>query len=470
MKQITRRSFLKTATILGGAMALPIHSTMFGQRKIGANDKIRIAAIGIGGMGRGDIGGLRDQGVEFVALCDPDLKQIEKLNKEENRCTDAKIYQDYMKMFNEMSDKFDAVLISAADHAHCAPALEAMKRGKHVYVQKPMAHTYEQARLMMEAAAKYKVVTQMGNQGQSQIGTQEAIKWVKAKLVGDITEIYGFTNRAGGWWPQGEMQLAPTQPVPEGLNWDIYLGKDYTAKQIPFGGNQYHPFAWRGWYMFGCGALGDMAVHICAPAYYALQLGEPTSVYCESSGYSPVAYPSECKVIWEFPARGDMPPVKLTWYESKKIDTFAPLIPEEHRDVLKYTSDDGCTIMVGKKGAIQTATWGANARVSPENFYRDLVQEGKIERKPKLNIKDANHYGNWVRAIRGEEKSTSSFDIAAPFVQTLLLGAIAQHIPGKKLEWDAKAKQFKGSGKDIQYANKLLKEAMPSFPKEIYRS
>ncbi len=470
MKQITRRKFLKASALFGGTLFLPsVYSPAFAQRQIGADDVIRLAGIGVGGMGRGDLGALSRSGCKIVALCDADLGQIKKFNKKENNCEDAKIYQNYIKMLDEMGSQIDAVSISTSDHVHCEIALECIKRGKHVYVQKPMAHTYEQALQMAEAARKNpKVVTQMGNQGQSQKATVNARRWIEGGFIGEVKEVYCFTNRAGGWWPQGMDKLAKPEAVPSELNWKVYLGKNYTEKEIPYG-NGYHPFAWRGWYMFGAGALGDMAVHICAPVFYSLRLGMPTSVHAETDGASPVAFPNQAKVVYEFPARGDKPAVKVTWYENKKLKEFAELIPEEYRGLLDYGGrDDGCAIYIGTKGAMITETWANGVRLAPESMFRELVKDKKIDPKELGLSKDEDHYKNFTRAIKGEEKAASPFEMSGPFVAALLLGAIAERIPGKKFEWDDTAKKFKGSDKDVSFANKLLKSAMPDFPKSIY--
>ncbi len=472
MKQITRRKFLKASALFGGSLLLPpMYASAYAQRKIGENDVIRLAGIGVGGMGRGDLSGLRRSGCRIVALCDADLEQIKKFNRKENNCEDARIYQDYMRMLDEMGDEIDAVTVSTCDHVHCEIALECMKRGKHVYVQKPMAHTPEQAMIMAEAARKYpNVVTQMGNQGQSRKATVNARKWIEGGFIGDVKEVYCFTNRAKGVWAQGMQVLPKPEPIPLGMNWTAYLGKNYTEQQIPFG-NGFHPFAWRGWYMFGAGALGDMAVHICAPVFYALGLAAPTSVYAETDGYSPVSYPNEAKVVYEFPARGNMPPVKVTWYESKKLKEFAELIPEAYRGLLDYGGRDaGCAIYIGTKGAMITETWADGVRLAPETMFRDLVKDKKIDPKAIGLSRDENHYSNFLRAIRGEEKAASPFEWAGPFVCSLLVGSIAERVPGKKLEWDGGSMKFKGDGGEIEFANKLVKSVMPDFPKSIYPS
>jgi predicted dehydrogenase len=233
------------------------------------NEKLNIAAIGAGGKGASDIGGCLTENI--VALTDVDAKRAERTFQ---RFEKAPKYTDFRRMFDKQGSEIDAVIVATPDHMHAAASLAAIERGKHVYCQKPLTRTITEARLLAAAAAKYKVATQMGNQGYSNEGTRQCAEMIWAGEIGNVTEVHAWTNRP--IWPQGLTEIPPEAPVPETLDWDSWLG---VAAMRPYS-PAYAPFAWRGWYDFGCGALGDMACHILGAPNMALMLGAPTSVEC----------------------------------------------------------------------------------------------------------------------------------------------------------------------------------------------
>jgi predicted dehydrogenase len=281
------------------------------------NEKLNIASIGAGGKASSDIDGCASENI--VALCDVDEKQAAKKFKQYESVPK---YKDFRKMLDKEDKNIDAVIVCIPDFMHATAAIQCMERGKGVYVQKPLVRTVWEAREIMEAANKYKVATQMGNQGYSNEGTRQVAEIVWSGEIGNVTEVHAWTDRP--IWPQGVNEIPPPDPVPSTLDWDLWLG---IAEQRPFtlggkgypnnfSGYFYQPFNWRGFYDFGCGALGDMACHILGAPNLALQLGAPTSVECiKKEGTSEFMFPKKSIIRFDFPARGSMPPVKIFWYD-----------------------------------------------------------------------------------------------------------------------------------------------------------
>jgi hypothetical protein len=351
-----------------------------------------------------------------------------------------------------------------------------MERGKHVYVQKPLVRTIKEARMMVEAANKYKVATQMGNQGYSNEGTRQCAEMIWAGEIGNVTEVHAWTDRP--IWPQGLTSIPAPTPVPSTLDWDLWLGiadfREYTAggegyPERVFGGNFYQHFNWRGFYDFGCGALGDMACHILGAPNMALKLGAPSSVECiKKEGASSFQFPKASTIRFEFPARGNMPPVTLYWYDGLKEQPKIKGVPEDEYlgdlprmgarpaeggapaippppsgfvgQVFRWNDaylpgaerrrmiPDG-SLFIGDKGMITTGTYGEQTRLLPVEKMRDY-------RFPSpLLTRSPGHYRDWIRACKGGDPACSNFNVAAPFVEWMLLGVIALRVEGK-LEYD----------------------------------
>ncbi|WP_435021532.1 Gfo/Idh/MocA family oxidoreductase [Tundrisphaera sp. TA3] len=445
-RRLDRRRFLQAASVAGVGFGVA-PGILRGQ--VGSpNDRLRFACIGVGGKGSSDTDHVAALG-DVVGLCDIDANRLdakgEKLPK-------AKKYADFRKMLEEMGDQIDAVVVSSPDHTHAPAALMAMRMGKPVYCQKPLAHSPYEARLMREVAAEKKVATQMGNQGTAHPGFRSGIELIRSGVVGPIREVHSWTNRPFSYWKQAPDVVARPQnpgPAPAHVAWDLFLGP---APERPYAPG-YHPFAWRGWWDFGTGAMGDMACHTANLAFMALKLGLPTHVSAESGEINPETYPAWATITYDFPGRGDLPPVKLTWYEGAR-DGRRNLPPAElFRG--KKLSDSG-SILIGDKGAIY----------SPSDYGQEQVVLGvdaeavpkpaeKPKDAPKPNI-DADHKAEWVKAIRANDPSIawSNFGYAGLLTEAMLLGNVAVRM-GKAFDYDPATGQA-GSGTD---ANRFIRPA-----------
>src|SRR2546423_35237 len=347
------RSISRRTSIFGAAAAAslsPITRAMAAVRPNRSTlENVNIAVVGSGGRGADNINDLKDCGVNFVALCDCDERRAEESFR---RFPGAKRYSDWRKMFDQEKG-FDAVLVATPDHNHAIVSIHAMKLGKHVYCEKPLAHSIWEVRQMAKVAAEKGVATQMGTQGHAFEGTRRAVEVIRSGALGDVKELHVWTDRPAGWWPQGVGRPSETPSVPEGLDWDVWLGP---APERPYN-PAYVPFKWRGFWDFGTGAIGDMGIHNLDTAYWALELGLPSSVEVKSCspGFGEPAM-KETAPLWSiielhFPARGKKPPVKMTWYDGGKLpprDLF-------HGEPL--LSKDGGSLVIGSKGTLFTRTW-----------------------------------------------------------------------------------------------------------------
>ncbi len=298
--------------------------------------------------------------------------------------------------------------------------MAAMQLGKHVYVEKPMAHDIHETRVLVEAARRCKVVTQMGNQGHSMRGVYQLKEWLDQGVIGNVTEVQCWTNRPS--WPQGIDRPADTPPVPDTLDWDLWLGP---APQRPYHG-VYCPRNWRGWWDFGEGALGDMGCHILDPAFYALELGAPARLSAETSGVNDETAPKSSIIRYEFPARGSKPPVTLTWYDGGNM----PPRPEEAEEGERLGDNDGGSLFIGEKGKIAVGTYGMGLKLLPKALA-EQTERPKIERE-----RTKGHQLDWVEACKTGGPTVSNFDYAGPLTEVALLGIIAMRASGP-IEWDA---------------------------------
>lgn len=435
----SRREFLAASALWGGVLFLP--SRVLGQGgQTPPSRKLNIAAVGVGGMGASDLGNWGGENV--IALCDVDDRRAAgAFQKHPN----AARFKDYRVMLDKLGKDLDAVSVSTPDHMHAPIALAAMQLGKHVYVQKPMAQTIALARRMQDAAHRYKVVTQMGIQMHASEGNRRVREWVAAGIIGDVRRVDCWTNRPT--WPQGMTALPEQQPVPPELDWDLWQGGQTNYKY----NSAFLPGSWRGWYAFGCGALGDMGTHIFDFVSSALDLGVPARITGEVEHVSPVAFPRASVVTYEFAARGARPPVTLTWRDGNRPPEKPAGFPEGE----KVGDAMIGAFLHGDKGTI----W-INADYSPRLLPMEQMRERKdeLEKAKTLPRVAGSHYAQFLRACKGEDQTEAHFDYAGPLTEVVLAGAIAQRCPGRPLVYNRKAMKFDGDAE----ATALIQRSMPA--------
>jgi predicted dehydrogenase len=382
------------------------------------NERIQFACIGVGGKGQSDTEDAGRFG-DVVALCDVD---DDKLNKMGERFPKARKFHDFRKMLDEMGKSIDAVTVSTPDHMHAPASAMAMLMGKHCFTQKPLTHSIYEARRLGEIARKMKVATQMGNQGTADTSLRRLAARIRAGAVGTVKELHIWTNRPV--WPQGGSRPADA-PTPASLHWDLWLG---VAPARPYG-EGYHPFAWRGWWDFGTGALGDMACHTVNMPFMALDLRNPTSVQAETSGHNKDSFPKWSIIRFEFPATKTRPALTLTWYDGGKRPS---------PDLLDGNNPaESGSLIIGEKGLFYTpGDYGGGGQ----------MLSGGVEVKEAAVPESPGHFEEFVRAIKGGEPAMSNFpDYAGPLTETILLGNLAVWAEGKKIEWDAKSLRAKNA-------------------------
>jgi len=378
--------------------------------------------VGLGGQGASDLPEMRSENI--VALCDVDAAYAAKTF---NQYPNARRYVDFREMLEKESG-IDAVVVGTPDHMHAVVSVAAMRHGKHVYCEKPLTHTVQEARLMAETAKKMNVVTQMGNQGHSKEGARLLNEWIWDGAIGPVTEVHVWTNRP--IWPQGLARPTETPPVPTSLHWDEWLGPAPERPYHPC----YHPFKWRGWWDFGTGALGDMACHTLNMSFAALTLRDPISVVAETSGHNRETYPAWSIITFEYAALGKRDAVTLKWYDGGKRPPEELIAGSKLKEKQKGMAGSGA-IMVGEKGTLYAPGDYAD---KAELIGKDELPDVDFERSP-------GHFQEWIRAIKGGKPAMSNFpDYAGPLVETMLLGNLAVFAApeagtvGKKIEWDAK--------------------------------
>jgi len=485
-KEFSRRRFLAGVATGGAALAIvPRH--VLGRGLTPPSDTLNVAGIGVGGMGRNNLINLASQNI--VALCDVDWgyagKALDRLDADiqalqtridqpapqpsagqqlpefdrvkakarldgmiklqTDHLPNAKRYQDYREMLERQKD-IDAVVVATPDHMHASIALAAMDLGKHVYVQKPLTWSVEEARKLARRAKETKLATQMGNQGHSSNDGRTAVEYVLAGAIGDVREVHVWTNRPLGYWPQGVPRpeqlnvppetlkwngsgvnarlaaaLAGDFPVPETLAWELFLGVAPDVAYHPI----YHPFNWRGWVDWGVGAIGDMGAHLIDHSMWALNLGLPSSIETVSTPFNGASYPHATLTFYEFPARGQKPPVKLTWYDGGLV----PKKPEELGE--EELKKEGGALLIGSKGKLLHDTYGLKPRLLPKSLHDSFGKPP--QRLPRVD-KEA-HEMNWVDAAKGKVQASCPFEYAARLTEVMLLGIVALRA-GKKIHYD----------------------------------
>lgn len=447
-----RRSFLKGAA---ATSALTIFSPNI--LRAATTDKVRLACVGIGNRGADDIRELHKTGLaEIVALCDTEMgsKPTEPILK---MFPNVPRFQDFRKMFDKMGKSFDAVCIATPDFSHFPITMLAMSMGKHVYVEKPMAHSFFQIELMMAAEKKYKVACQMGNQGHSEANYFQFKAWTEAGIIKNVTKITAFMNSPRRWHGMKVDGLLPEQPVPASLDWECWLA---TAQQHAYN-KGYTNGDWRSWFDFGNGALGDWGAHIFDTAHEFLGLGLPTEVEPKLEGYNPLIFPQASTLAFRFPKRGSQPPVELTWYDGQTNlpplpDNFGdavvdPNIPPPSTGKIDTKQKAPGKVIYGDGLVFKGGTHGATLQIIGGERAKDL--EGHL---PKVPRSPSNHATNFLRAVKGEEQCRSNFAVAGPLCQAMAIGIIAQRV-NATLQFDPVTRQITNH----PAANQLLKGVPP---------
>ncbi|HUU09859.1 MAG TPA: Gfo/Idh/MocA family oxidoreductase [Phycisphaerae bacterium] len=453
--RVTRRTFLKTTAAAATITLLPMGlATTYA-----ANNKVNLGIIGTGGMGQGNRqwfkrlaedknqpGGANN----IVALCDVDRGRVEEATKDH---PGAKTYVDYRKMLEEVKE-IDAVMVSTPDHHHFPASMLAMSLGKGVDTEKPLTHSVWEARQLGIAAAKYKVATQMDNEGHASEGLRKCVEWVRSGAIGKVHEVHIFTDRP--IWPQGIKERPPTKPVPKNLEWDLWIGpapyRDYHE--------HLHAFSWRGWWDFGTGALGDMGCHFWDSAFWALTLGHPTRIEAEHEGNSVETGPIWSTVTYHFPARSDsLPPVKVTWWDGRKprkdgnetkydVPNLPPR-PEELEPGREFPRNG--SMFVGEKGKILVVDT-SSPRLIPEEKMKAYKQPEPF--LPRVS----DHKVEWLEAVRGGKPASSNFtDYGGPLAEVVILGNLAIRA-GKTIEWDGRKLEATNCPEASQYVRRAYRK------------
>lgn len=424
----TRREFLRQSAAIGSALWLGGSAARSHAADSSPSERLNFACIGVGGKGRSDTEQIAELG-NLVAICDIDDNRLQSMA---STFPGARKYHDFRKLLEEMEPKIDAVVVSTPDHTHAPASMMAIRMKKHVYCQKPLTHTVYEARVLREAAAREGVATQMGNQGTALDGLRQAVEVVRSGAIGQVREVHVWTNRPGRFWKQAPditARPAETPPVPPEVHWDLFLGPAAERPYSPL----YHPFHWRGWWDFGTGALGDMACHTANMAFMALELGSPTSIVAESGEVNSETYPGWATIRYQFPARGDLAPCTLVWYEGYRGGERN--LPSTDLVYGEKLSDSG-SFLIGDKGVLFSPNdYGAAFSLLPKADF-----EGYTPPEPTLprhgdGSSDVHQKREWVAACKGGPPPLANFDYAGPFTEAMLLGNIAVRV-GEKVEWD----------------------------------
>lgn len=412
----TRRAFVRGTALSAFAF------TVLPGRVWGANERVNVAFIGIGGKGAGDINDLAAAGANVVALCDVDDDRRTKKGQDAREVhSKASFYRDFRVMLDREDKAIDAVTVSTPDHVHCHASVLAMRRGKHVYCQKPLSRTIGEARLMARTAVEHRVATQMGNQAHAGEPIRRAVELVRAGLIGKVNEVHCWTNRP--IWPQGMKTTPEPASVPDGLDWDLWLGP--TAERAYSAA--YCPFKWRGWWDFGTGALGDMGCHIMDMPYWALDLKSPTSVEADSAGNTPLSGPTAATVTYRFPPGPYSGALTFTWHDGGRMP------PEDVLSGIELPKDQVAKkfdlVMIGEKGKFFFNRGNTNWVTTPQSLLKDIGDPPTT--LPRVKNEDVE----WLDACKGGPPALSNFENSGPFSEVVLLGNLAIRL-GRSIDWD----------------------------------
>ena len=416
---MNRRTFLKTASLATAAASLPNILRSQGPGDQAPVNKINVACCGVGGRGYDAVQGMKCE--NLVAFCDVDDERAAKTYQEFPWFPH---FRDFRVMLDKLGNKIDAVTVSTPDFMHFPIAMAALALGKHVFIEKPMAHTVAEARKLAEVAREKKVATQMGNQGHAREGARLLKEWVEAGVLGEVKEVHSWTDRP--IWPQGVKPFDHTKlmpVVPATLDWDLWTGVAQPREFDP----GYLPFVWRGFWDFGCGSLGDMGCHIMDGAYWALGLTAPTSVEPVSANQTEISAPTASVTRLHFPARGSMPAVKWTWYDGGMM----PPVPADLEESRKLQENG--TLLIGSKATVMCDTYYDSVRIIPEAKMKELAPSLPPKTIPRVA---GGHFAEWLRACKGGVPAGSNFEYASRLTESVLIGNVALRAK-RRIEWDS---------------------------------
>jgi len=447
--KISRRRFLIGTGIGAAAFQIAPVSALGGANRPGPNERLNIAGIGVGSRGGSDIAAMAREGQNIVALCDVHESYAGKTFK---RYPKAKRFKDYRVMFDKMDKEIDAVVIGTPDHTHAVIAMEAMRRRKHVYCEKPLAHSIHEVRSLMAAAREYKVVTQLGNQGHSSNDIRRFCEWIWAGAIGQVRVIHAACDAFKNVYCQLRNldKLNKHYDVPKDLDYNLWLGPVPYRPYTPF----YLPWNWRGWLPFGTGCIGDWVCHVIDPSFWALNLGAPTSVRAEVWDYDPakhgLTYPPAARITYHFPDRDGRGPIKLVWHDGNDPIPRPEGFPKD--DKIPGVG----AVVIGEKGMIVHGSHGAGGcRLVPDALMDAYSGKNAPARKiPRVK----NHAWDWIEAIRTGRQAGSNFAFGGPLTEIALLGAIAIRFPGQTLEWDGAGGRFLNSKEANAYIVPTFRE------------
>jgi predicted dehydrogenase len=407
-------------------MIVPRH-VLGGPGHVPPSERVNLAGIGAGGMGGGDIATFHRLGANVVALCDVDDARAAGSY---NAYPQARRYKDFRILLDKEAKNIDAVTVGTPDHIHAVASMAAIRAGKHVYCQKPLTHTLYECRQLTKAARAAKVMTSMGNQGHATEGARLTNEWLRAGVIGEVREVHVWSDRAGKLWKQGIGRPTETPSVPSTLDWNLWLGPVRERPYHP----AYAPVSWRGWWDFGTGALGDMGCHIIDHPVWALELPAPTSVESRTTLDGTLldggkinfeTYPLASIIYYEFPARGKLPPVKMTWYEGGLMPPAPQGMPAGQQ-----LPDNGA-LYVGSQGTMYHGSHGGMPQLLPAPLHEKAKTVAKtMDRSP-------GHYEEWIAACKGGKAPAAAFDYSGPLTEIVLLGVLSLRAPGRRLEWDS---------------------------------
>jgi predicted dehydrogenase len=432
---LSRRQFLHaTGATLASFAVVPRH-VVAASGSTPPSEKLNIAGIGVGGQGAGDVSAVAG-GNNIVALCDVDSRHSAETFK---KFPEAKVYRDFRKMFDEMENQIDAVVVATPDHFHAVAAMASIKRGKHLYCEKPLAHSVYEVRQLMKAAQEHKVVTQLGNQGHSFDTIRDFCEWIWDGAIGDVHTIHAGCEAVNSGIDQLG-QLKEEHPVPATLDWDQWLGPAQYRPYNPV----YLPGSWRGWVPFGNGTVGDWTCHVVDPVFWAFDLGLPTTIQAKVKDYDIKtqgdAFPKGEVITYEFPAKGKRGPITLHWYSGTERIPQPPELESDDKAVRTGA------VVLGDKGTIVYGSHGAGGvRIIPQ------AKMDAYKRPAKTIPRAKEHHQDWLQAIRNGTKAGSDFSYGGPLTELAMLGVIAIKMAGTKLEWDAPRMRFTNSEEANQY-------------------